>query len=288
MECALGFKAKSRIDIDCCVGCIDGMLVWTNKPNVSDQKVIGFGPTKFFCGRKMKYGLNMMGVCDSRRRFIWVEVNMPGAASDYYAFDESLLKQKLEKEGFLRPGLCLFGDNAYINSWYMCTPWRNVSRGAKDAMNFFHSQVRINIECAFGILVHRWGIMRKPMPVNLTVGKISSLVLALCKLHNYCIDKSVDVYCPIPGDIANIAMEGGLFLPRMDNNTDTSWDPSSDRLNELLDGGQHMDDHTESQRRQYRHDLDKPCHKILAELVRMGYERPDYSRDRLNAEAAEH
>ena len=55
----------------------------------------------------------MMGVCDSRRRFIWMEVNMPGAASDFCAFDESALKQKLEAEGFLRPGLCLFGDNAF-------------------------------------------------------------------------------------------------------------------------------------------------------------------------------
>ena len=125
----------------------------------------------------------MMGVCDSRRRFIWVEVNMPGAASDFYAFDESALKQKLEAEGFLRHGLCLFGDNAYINSWYICTPWRNVSSGPKD--DFFHSHFCINIECAFGILVHRWGILRKPMPVNLTIEKISSLVLALCKLHNF-------------------------------------------------------------------------------------------------------
>eukprot|EP00956_Cyclotella_meneghiniana_P019996 scaffold34827_cov60-Cyclotella_meneghiniana.AAC.1 len=100
MDCAMGFKAKSRININCCVGCIDGMLVWTNKPTVRDQKVIGFGPTKFFCGRKMKYGVNMMGVCDSKRRFIWVEVNiMPGAVSDFYAFDESALKQKLEAEG---------------------------------------------------------------------------------------------------------------------------------------------------------------------------------------------
>ena len=43
-----------------------------------------------------------------------MEVNMPGAASDFCAFDESALKQKLEAEGFLRPGLCLFGDNAFM------------------------------------------------------------------------------------------------------------------------------------------------------------------------------
>ena len=55
-------------------------------------------PSKFFCGRKMIYGLNMMGVCDSRRRFTWIEVNIPGAASDFFAFDQSSIKKKLETE----------------------------------------------------------------------------------------------------------------------------------------------------------------------------------------------
>ena len=41
IECAQGFKAKSRIDIVCCVGCIDGMLVWTNQPGEKDQNVGG-------------------------------------------------------------------------------------------------------------------------------------------------------------------------------------------------------------------------------------------------------
>ena len=67
---ALEFKAKSSIQIDCCVGAIDGLLIWISKPTKKDQDVIVFGPTKFFCGRKMKYGLNMMGVCDARRRLI--------------------------------------------------------------------------------------------------------------------------------------------------------------------------------------------------------------------------
>ena len=219
-ECAMRFKfkQKSSINIDCCIGAIDGMLVWMNKPTTTDQENIEFGPTKFFCGRNMKYGLNMMGVCDSRRRFTWVEVNMPGAASDFYAFDQSSLKKKLQTEGFLRPGYCLFGDNAYVNTPYMCVPWRNVSSGPKNGMNFFHLSLRINIECAFGMLVHRWGILRKPMPVNLTVHKISSLVLALCKLHNFCIDNGSDaVEGPSEMDLVNITMEGGLFMPRLDS-----------------------------------------------------------------------
>eukprot|EP00956_Cyclotella_meneghiniana_P023470 scaffold45715_cov37-Cyclotella_meneghiniana.AAC.1 len=85
-ECVQGFKSKSSVNIDCCLGAIDGMLVWMNKLTISDQASIGFGPSKFFCGAKMKYGLNLMGVCDSRRRFKWVEINMLGSASDFYAF----------------------------------------------------------------------------------------------------------------------------------------------------------------------------------------------------------
>jgi hypothetical protein len=173
-----------------------------------------------------------------------------------------------------------------VNSSRMCTPWRNVSKGPKDAMNFYHSQLRINIECAFGILVHRWGMLRKPMPVNMSVGKISSLVLALCKLHNFCIDKRCeDVESPTESDVANITLDGGIFLPRMDNNRNAFWEYSAaeDRLDDLLDGGLHMDDHTETQRRQYRHEKDKPCDRILAEIVQMGYQRPELSSARLQA-----
>eukprot|EP00804_Cyclotella_cryptica_P020311 CCRYP_014047-RB/>CCRYP_014047-RB protein AED:0.24 eAED:0.17 QI:0/0/0/1/0/0/2/0/324 len=179
---------------------------------------------------------------------------------------------------------CLFGDNAYVNALYMCTRWKNVSGGPKDAMNFFHSSLRICIECAFGILVHRWGILRKPMPVNLSVQKISSLVLALCKLHNFCIDNaSVGVERPEDAGIPNIVVEGGLFLPRMDNGRQCVWEcdtniySQSDRLNEFLDGGAHMDDHTRSERRRYRYDRDLPCYRILNYFEEQALERPEYS-----------
>ena len=115
-----------------------------------------------------------------------MDIRMPGASLDYYAFQKSPLKRKLD-EGLLRPGLALFGDNAYCNSSYMVIPFRNVKTGAKDAYNFFQSQLRINIECAFGILVHRWGMLRKPIPMNISIQKTASQVLALCKLHNFCI-----------------------------------------------------------------------------------------------------
>ena len=237
------------------------MLVWIHKPSSYDEKVIGIGPKKFFCGRKHKFGLNMQGVCDSRGYFLDVEVRFPGPASDFFAFDESSLKKKLESSGFLGASvsstfggkLCLFGDNAYVQAPYMCTPWKAVSSGPKDAFNFFHSQVRINIECAFGMLVHRWSILRKPIPMNITVGKTARLVLALCKLQNYCITcQDTQIEQPQATDVSNIVLKGGYSLPRMDC-SGGGWEydmseNSPDRLSRMLDGGMHADDHTPESR----------------------------------------
>ncbi len=63
----------------------------------------------------------------------------PGSTSDFFAFEQSNLKSMVEKkEGFLRPGYCLFGDNAYVNSPYMCVPYHNVAAGSnEDNFNFF-------------------------------------------------------------------------------------------------------------------------------------------------------
>ena len=153
LKVASEFKARSAAGFDNCAGCIDGMLIWTHKPTKPELEVLGIGSKKFFCGRKKKFGLNLQAVCDARRRFLDVEIKHPGSTSDYLAFALSRLHQKLEGRSpqcptlpFLCPGLALYGDNAYVNTKYMVVPFKNVSEGAKDAFNFYHSQVRI-IRC---------------------------------------------------------------------------------------------------------------------------------------------
>ena len=51
----------------------------------------------------------------------------------------------------------------------MTTPFKSVSAGYKDAFDFYHSQIRINIECAFGMLVNRWAVLRTPIPINVSI-----------------------------------------------------------------------------------------------------------------------
>jgi hypothetical protein len=282
VKIARGFKAKSSINIDSCVGVIDGILIWIHKPDKESLEKFGVGPAKFFSGRKGKFGLNMQAVCDADGRFLNVYIGCPGSASDYYSFEGSPLKKMIEQPGFFYPGLCLFGDNAYLNTPYMLTPFRNVSKETdpnKDGFNFYQSQVRINFECAFGRLVHRWGILRKPIPMNVGVDKTMHMVLALCKLHNFCIDeKDNAVQSTALEDVRAIFLSGGLLLPRIDKD-DATWtnNEQDDRVTGLLDGGEHADDdHSRQQELSlFRRHVHLPYKVLLSHVLANKFTRPE-------------
>jgi hypothetical protein len=237
---ARGFKACSpQAKFSNCVGAIDGILIWIEKPRQTDCDLTACGPKKFFCGRKKKFGLNMQAVCDAQGRYLDISICHPGATSDYLSFFTSPLKHKLEQSGFLAPGLCLFGDAAYVNTQYMATPFKGVGSGSKDDYNFYQSQVRIRVECSFGMLVHRWGVLRKPMPNGYGLAKTTALVMCLCRLHNYCIDhregnvRSPNSVPPLTArDQADINVHGGIPLDERNNNSP----------DQLLHGGEHFDD----------------------------------------------
>ena len=135
------FTFQSQAGFNNCVGCIDGMLVWTEKPLSTQCDKVGVDSGKFFCGWKGKYGLNLQGVCDAKRQFTYTSVQHPAMASDYLALVTSSLYQQLTEGSGLPSGFCLYGDNAYVNESYMCVPFPNTSSGPKDAYNYYQSQL---------------------------------------------------------------------------------------------------------------------------------------------------
>jgi DDE superfamily endonuclease len=185
---AQGFQERSEVGMDCCVGAVDGLLICIERPSSRDCDVAACGAKKFYCGRKHKFGLNLQGTCDSRGRFLDVSIGHPASTSDFLAFTTSSFHKKIETPGFLAPGLCIFGDSAYVTNGYMVTPFKNIKSGSKDDFNFYHSQVRITIECCFGMLVGRWGLLRRPFPQAMSLKKVTGLTACLCRLHNYCIN----------------------------------------------------------------------------------------------------
>ena len=66
---AAGFEELSSADTKCCCGAIDGLLIWLEKPCNDQRMIVQVGSGKFFCGRKKKFGLNMQGLCDTKKVF---------------------------------------------------------------------------------------------------------------------------------------------------------------------------------------------------------------------------
>ena len=226
------FKSKSQAGFDNLVGCIDGMLLWTESPLPSCCAVCGFGAKNFFCGRKKKFGLNLTGTVDDKRRFIDLDIQHPEATSDYLAFAQSPLNRRIQ-EGLLADGKYLFGDNAYVNTMYMATPYKK-GNSLQDNYNYFHSQLRITVECAFGMLVQRWAILRRALPAAFGLRKITQLTLCLCKLHNFLIDERIEK--TLPRDMLHLRSQGNIVLePHSTFSEETV--PT-----ELLHGGDHFDD----------------------------------------------
>jgi hypothetical protein len=246
---AAGFEQLSDAGFGCCVGAIDGILIWFHRPSEQDCEDTNVSSGKFFCGRKHKFGLNCQAVCDARGRFMDISIVFPGSTSDCLAFEGMSLFRKLE-EGLLATGLCLFGDNAYLNTSYMATPYTGAAAGSKDAYNFYHSQVRIRIECAFGMLTHRWSMLRKALPMGISLRRSVALVVALAKLHNFCIDVRDASSSTTAVDDLSLSLGGAVPL-------EMSAAARMHLPRQLLNGGHHFDDMDRLTRRALERDAER-------------------------------
>ena len=281
---AAGFEAASVPGIRNCAGAIDGILIWMLKPSLKEAKKSGVDQKKFLCGRKHKFGLNCQAVSDCRGRILDISIRCGGASSDCLAFEASelytrlengLMKQDVDNERFV-----LFGDNAYLNTAYMATPYTNVAgdpnRAAEDNYNFYHSQLRIRVECAFGILVQRWGLLRMAIPRNIGVARVVGLVNALAKLHNFCIGES-NVLERIPRmydrDRLHIMnADGGYISFGRDNGQQDTLVPTA-----LMHAGEHFDDIAASdlRSRQRRSAVNELPRDVLFQMIADGHwQRP--------------
>ncbi len=216
------FGKKYTAGFDCCHSAIDGILICSGKPTCQDCTQANCGETKFYCWQKEIIGLTMMGTVDYAGWFIDVEIWHPGATSDYLCFKTSTLKAKLIAPNFLAQGLVLVGEHAYIDTEYMIVTYKNpkIELG-EDDFNFFHLQVRINVECAFGMFVHQWGILLCPLSSKIGIQKTTALVMALYRLYNYCINQNIEPGIPLKDDVAYNGTHGAFELETTCNHPNT-------------------------------------------------------------------
>lgn len=99
-----------------CVGCIDGILIQTKAPSLSDVP----NPRDYFSGHYGMYGLNVQAVCDHAYRFIWMGVNTPGGMSDHTNYQLCSISSLVES---LPTTKYVLGDNAYQVTEHLLTPF---------------------------------------------------------------------------------------------------------------------------------------------------------------------
>mmetsp|Transcript_33765 Transcript_33765/g.75847 ORF Transcript_33765/g.75847 Transcript_33765/m.75847 type:complete len:94 (-) Transcript_33765:1098-1379(-) len=83
----------------------------------------------------------------------------------------------------------LLGDAAYKSIPNVLTPFEGTNLPIwKDSFNFHLSQLRINVECAFGMLINRFGIFWRGIRSHDDMF-LPALIIDVCMmLHNFIID----------------------------------------------------------------------------------------------------
>jgi DDE superfamily endonuclease len=152
---------------------LEGIIIPIQKP--PDH----LSPRKYYC-RKGYYAIPLQVVCDSSYRFLFLSERAAGATHVSLACSGSIIHEALANSS-LPEGYWIAGDEAYQFSDAVLTTWpSSLARddSAKDAFNFYQSSLRIHIEQAFGQLVRRFGIFRKP--IQFGFHSVLSLGMLVC------------------------------------------------------------------------------------------------------------
>jgi hypothetical protein len=187
-----GFAAQSGFNLRGCVMAIDGLIVKTRRPYKSECENVLAN-----MNRKGFWGTHVLAGCDSSCRFLFVSQKCTGATHDSLAFECTSLYRKLHK---LPEGCFIIGDEAFVCTDKVLTPWPYRSLDPwRDSFNYHLSRMRQDIERAFGILVQRWCIFWRPL--RMAMSKWSLVIVTAMKLHNYCMDHSINVQAPVNDDL---------------------------------------------------------------------------------------
>ena len=138
-----------------CVMALDGLLPEIGRPTLRESQ----NPDSYFSGHYRCYGLNCQGGVDAHLKFLFFAVAAPGKAGDSRAFFRTDLPRLIQS---LPLGFYVIADNAYILSDRLLIPFKGQQRNdpVNSAYNFYLSQLRIQVERAFGLLTTKWRILR--------------------------------------------------------------------------------------------------------------------------------
>ena len=151
---------------------------------------IGGPLAEVYRNRKGVFSINVQAVCGPKLMFFDVVARWPGSTHDSRIFSNSRLNFDLES-GKFSDGY-LLGDAGYPLKIFLMTPYSNPSNHSQKRYNKRHSQTRMFIEKAFGVLKRRFPLLKHG--VKMRKGEDNCmLILAAFVLHNMIIHFKYDV-----------------------------------------------------------------------------------------------
>ncbi len=179
-EITNGFRRIGRIPN--VIGAIDGSHIPIKAPHLF--------PVDYF-NRKGFYSIVLQALVDHKKKFLDICVGWPGSTHDSRVLTNSNLYNKFNNQNNLVTtyfnNKYILGDGGYPNLGWLIVPYKNIGRGLIQEQTYFnlkHSQTRIKIEQAFGLLKGRWRCLLHNLEVSFEI--VSHIITACCILHNIC------------------------------------------------------------------------------------------------------
>ena len=188
-EVALQFSNASNGVINGCIGALDGWVVKIQKPSQKDN----INNAQSFYSRKGYYAVNVQAIVDKKKQILFRSIMSRGAEHDSTAFKKSSLYAWLLQhwQTLAGKGYYFIGDSAYSQKSFLLMPYDNAIHGTpEDNYNFFHSSSRIAVECCFGEVDLRWGILWRELNYSLEVN--CKIIDACMRLHNFIVEHRND------------------------------------------------------------------------------------------------
>jgi hypothetical protein len=115
-------------------------------------------------------------------------VGWPGSTHDSRVLINSNLYNKFNNQSNLSfNNKYILGDGGYPNLSWLIVPYKDIGRGLIQQQTYFnlkHSQTRIKVEQAFGLLKGRWRCLLHNLEISFEI--VSHVITACCILHNIC------------------------------------------------------------------------------------------------------